>query len=416
MATVIGRREPCCGVRNMYHPTTNTLSPPDTSALDRLVGVSSWNKEVRRQILDAAPHDATVLITGPSGTGKELIAEAIHRLSPRCHGEFLAANCACLPSGLFESHLFGHVKGAFTGAHCDATGIFRLAEGGTLLLDEIGELDILQQAKLLRVIQTKKIRPIGGDREIPVNVRILAATNRDLLAQVAAGQFRKDLYYRLSVLRIETISLSDRPEDILVLAEHILDRLSIDGGMPRKRLTAAASQILRDHSWPGNVRELENLLERAVIMSRQPRLEAEQLAELMESSQGRLSSASQETGSSADRSAVSPAAEGAAEGAAERASATRVARSGQEPWPTMAQIERAHLVATLEQTGYNQSRAARLLNISRKALAGKIQRYAVDTTLSRRGRPAGGPASGDSASLSGSISAPPARHSPPQEP
>lgn len=213
-----------------------------------------------------APTDATVLIVGESGTGKEIIAHCIHDNSPRNGKAFVAVNCAALSPTLIESELFGHEKGSFTGATSQHTGRFERAHGGTLFLDEIGELDANLQAKLLRVLQERTFERVGGAREIRVDVRVVAATNRDLKRQVEEGKFREDLYYRLNLFPIEIPPLRDRGEDILRLAQHFLDRAGARIGKPHLRLSPAARNVVASYHWPGNVRELENLMERMAIL------------------------------------------------------------------------------------------------------------------------------------------------------
>jgi DNA-binding NtrC family response regulator len=223
-----------------------------------------------RRILDMVPRLAatpsTVFITGESGTGKELLAQAIHAFSSNANGPFLSVNCGALPEGLLESELFGHVRGSFTGAVRDHKGMFVEAEGGTLLLDEVGELTPLMQVKLLRVLQERRVRPVGSSHEVEVKVRVLAATNRDLERAVKHGEFREDLYYRLNVLHVHLPPLRQRIEDLSELARHFVERTCENFGMPPKRLTADALRVLQAYSWPGNVRELENVIERTVAL------------------------------------------------------------------------------------------------------------------------------------------------------
>src|SRR5438309_3421274 len=209
----------------------------------------------------------TVLITGESGTGKELVARAVHGKSPRTEAPFVPVNCGAIPEGLIESELFGHVKGAFTGAAGDKEGLFQAAQGGTLFLDEIGELPVALQVKLLRAIQERQIRPVGGTEDVEVDVRIVAATNRDLPAEVRAGRFREDLYYRLNVVQIRVPPLRERREDILPLADHFLARFAAEHQRPGLRPSREARRRLDEYDFPGNVRELENLIERAVALS-----------------------------------------------------------------------------------------------------------------------------------------------------
>jgi DNA-binding NtrC family response regulator len=225
-----------------------------------------------QRILDLIPRVAatpsTVLITGESGTGKELLARAIHAHSGQAAGPFLSVNCGALPEGLLESELFGHAKGSFTGAVRDHTGLFAQANGGTIFLDEVGELSPPTQVKLLRVLQEHRVRPVGSQKEIDVNVRVLAATNRDLHADVGAGVFREDLYYRLKVLHLHLPSLRHRGDDVPVLARHFVVRTCDRFGISEKRLTPDAIRVLQAYSWPGNVRELENVIEQTVALER----------------------------------------------------------------------------------------------------------------------------------------------------
>jgi two-component system response regulator FlrC len=217
--------------------------------------------------------EATVLITGESGTGKEVIARFIHRRSPRRDGPFVAVNCAAIPENMLEAMLFGYEKGAFTGAYQAHPGKFEQAEGGTLLLDEIGEMDLGLQAKLLRVLQEREVERLGGRKTIAVDVRVLATTNRDLAAEVRAGRFREDLFYRLNVFPIRMPPLSSRPGDIIALAERAVRRFA-DAGRPPPTLAETARTRLLEHRWPGNVRELENVIQRALILSCGDRIEA----------------------------------------------------------------------------------------------------------------------------------------------
>jgi DNA-binding NtrC family response regulator len=228
-----------------------------------LIGSSSGMREVQKTIGLVADSDATVLITGETGTGKEVVARTIHRAGARCAGPFMALNCAAIPPDLLESELFGHVKGAFTGAVLERKGAFRDANGGTLFLDEIGDMDLAMQAKILRAIQERVVTPVGG-RPQKVDVRIIAATHRDLEQWVKQGRFREDLFYRLNVVPIELQPLRKRAADVLPLAEHFLARAS----SPKKQLSEEAAERLSAHVWPGNVRELRNAMERIAVMCR----------------------------------------------------------------------------------------------------------------------------------------------------
>jgi DNA-binding NtrC family response regulator len=233
-----------------------------------ILGRSKAMQAVFDQIRMVVRSDASVLIVGESGTGKELVARAIHHNSPRRHGPFVAVNCAAIPESLLESELFGHEKGAFTGADRKRRGLFVEAAGGTLLLDEIGDLPPALQAKLLRVLQDKVVRPVGATEEVQVDLRVLSATHRDLPTLLKDGTFREDLYYRLAVLPLRLPSLRERDEDILLLAEHFLARAAAALDKPVKGFDAEARAWLRNHRWPGNVRELDNVVERAATMAR----------------------------------------------------------------------------------------------------------------------------------------------------
>src|SRR5438477_989523 len=240
-----------------------------------IIGRSPAIQKVLAQISTVAPTEANVLVLGESGTGKELVARAIHDLSARKEHPLVRVNCASIPKELFESEFFGHVRGAFTGAIKDRVGRFELADGGTLFLDEIGEIPPDLQSKLLRVLQEGQFERLGDDRTRTVQVRLIAATNRDLLAEAKAGRFRLDLYYRLSVFPIEVPPLRERPEDLRQLAEHFIKQSARRLGVPRPRLSKLHLQELQDYDWPGNVRELQNVIERAVILSRGASLQFE---------------------------------------------------------------------------------------------------------------------------------------------
>jgi transcriptional regulator with GAF, ATPase, and Fis domain len=240
-----------------------------TSALDvgDIIGHSPGLRKVMQQIQLVAATEATVLVTGESGTGKELVARAIHLHSPRKDRALIKVNCGAVPETLFESEFFGHIRGAFTGAMKDKPGRFELADGGTLFLDEIGEIPLAMQAKLLRVLQEQEIERVGDTRPRKVNVRIIAATNRELKREVDAGRFRQDLFYRLSVFPLEIPPLRERADDIVPLALHFVKQAARRMNRPAPRVTQANLTSLAAHNWPGNVRELQNAMERAVILS-----------------------------------------------------------------------------------------------------------------------------------------------------
>jgi transcriptional regulator with GAF, ATPase, and Fis domain len=244
-----------------------------------MVGVSSKMRDLQRQMAKVAPSNSTVLILGESGTGKELIARALHRNSLRAAGPFVAINCAALTDTLLESELFGHEKGAFTGALAQKKGKLEMAEGGTVFLDEIGELSPLLQAKLLRVLQQREMERVGGNKVIKLDIRILAATNRDLAEAVKKGDFRKDLFYRLNVVSLKAPALRERPEDTLPLAEHFAKKYAAECGRKIAGMAPEARAYLQSYSWPGNVRELENAIERAIVLGSTDTVLAEDLPE-----------------------------------------------------------------------------------------------------------------------------------------
>ncbi len=234
-----------------------------------IVGESRSIMKVRDTIELVAPTDARVLITGQNGTGKELVARWIHEKSNRSKGNIVEVNCAAIPSELIESELFGHEKGSFTSAIKQRLGKFELANGGTLFLDEIGDISLSAQAKVLRALQESKITRVGGDKEISVDVRVIAATNKDLREEIARGKFREDLYHRLAVIIIEVPSLNERVEDIPILTEHFMEHICHEYGMPPKRIEDSAIEELQKYNWTGNIRELRNVVERLIILSKQ---------------------------------------------------------------------------------------------------------------------------------------------------
>ena len=306
-----------------------------------IIGRSRAMRELFETLALVAPSDATVLITGESGTGKELVANAIHEGSPRRDKPFVKVNCAALHENLLESELFGHERGAFTGATAQRKGRFEVAHGGTLFLDEIGDMSPATQAKVLRVLQEGEFERLGGTRTLRVDVRVLAATHRDLEAMVAEGAFRQDLYYRLSVVPVHLPPLRERREDIPVLAEHFL---RVYAGKNRKEVRGfhpAAMDLLVRHDWPGNVRELQNAVERAVILCLGDRITPQELPPALRAA-------------------------GASPGPA----------PGREAGPrSLKEAERELILRTLEETGGNRTRAARLLGISRQTLLNKLREY-----------------------------------------
>ena len=314
--------------------------------LGELVGASAPMREIFSLIRQVAPTTATVLITGESGTGKELAARALHQLSPRRDGPFVAVNCAAMPETLIESELFGHEKGAFTGAVERRRGCFELAHGGTLLLDEIGEMPLATQAKLLRVLEERRVRRLGGSKEIEVDVRVLGASNRRLEEEVRAGRFREDLYFRLHVFEIRMPPLCERLEDLPLLCEAMIRELNQRHQCQVAGVSPEALALLRQQSWPGNVRELRNALERAVILAGSGMLGRQHFAGL------------------------APAAREPAGSAAPAPDEIRL-RIG----TTVDEAERALIEATLRYTGNNRTRAAAILGISQKTLFNKLREY-----------------------------------------
>ena len=235
-----------------------------------MIGESAPLKKIQEMIEKVAASDARVLITGPNGAGKELVAHAIHAQSDRSKGPMIEVNCAAIPSELIESELFGHIKGSFTGAIKDKQGKFELANGGTIFLDEIGDMSLIAQAKVLRALQESKVSPVGSDKEIKVDVRVLAATNKDMAKEIAEGKFREDLYHRLSVIEIYVPSLDERKDDINLLVKHFAKNVSDEHGTALREFTPEAIEALKNFSWTGNIRELRNVVERLIILGANP--------------------------------------------------------------------------------------------------------------------------------------------------
>ena len=317
----------------------------EAEGFEGVVGVSAGLREVTELAARVAPFPSTVLLTGESGSGKEAIARAIHRASPRAAQPFVAVNCGAIPENLLESELFGHEKGAFTGADRARAGLFEEAEGGTLFLDEIGELSLPLQVKLLRVLQERAVRRVGGSGERAIDVRVLAATARDLVAEVREGRFREDLYYRINVVQIHVPPLRTRPEDIPLLAEHFLRRHSTRLGLPTPALPRELVPVLAAYSWPGNVRELENVVERALILSG-GRVGVEHLPPHVRTGRHLFSLADDDGDLSVKR--------------------------------RLPALEKTLIARALEKAHGNRTRAAELLDLSVRALSYKIRDYDLE--------------------------------------
>ena len=309
-------------------------------SIDGIAGDSRAIRDMAELVRRVADSDTSVLVTGESGTGKELVARALHSLSPRRDRPFVAINCAAMPAPLLESELFGHVRGAFTDAKHDRRGLFVSAEGGTILLDEIGEMPIEMQVKLLRVLQERTVRPVGGDEEIPFDVRVISSTNRDLESAVTDKRFREDLYYRINVVQIAVPALRDRAGDILGLAQQFIARIALRTKKPVRGISAAAARLLVDHDWPGNVRELENCMERAVALARLDEITPDDLptkVQLHESSAGVVATASP------------------------------------GDLVTMEEMQRRYALQVLQAVGGNKAHAARILDIDRRSLYRQLE-------------------------------------------
>jgi DNA-binding NtrC family response regulator len=305
------------------------------------VGSCASLEQIRGLVKTVAASRSTVLITGESGTGKELVARSIHYLSPRHHGPFVKVNCAALPEGLIESELFGHEKGAFTGALNRKLGKFELASGGTLLLDEIGEMSFGVQAKLLRVLQEREINKVGGNDPVEVDIRIVATTNRDLDKEVKDGKFREDLFYRLNVFRIHLPPLRERKEDIDKLVEHMIKKYNEQNGFGIDGVEPGCISLLKSYDWPGNIRELENFIERAVVLTRSGKIKKEMF--ILPGQSGTIHT---------DHFKFSPGI-------------------------TISKAEKELILRTLEHCNQNRTKAAQLLGISIRTLRNKLNEYGM---------------------------------------
>jgi len=309
---------------------------------DELRGNSTAMRAVHALLARIADSDAGVLITGESGTGKEVVARALHRQSRRARGPLIAVNCAAMPANLLESELFGHVRGAFTDARSDRRGLFLEADGGTLLLDEIGDLPPDLQPKLLRALQERAVRPVGGDREVSVDVRVIAATNRDLETAMEDGRFREDLYFRINIIHVALPPLRARGSDVLLLAQHFLADFAERSGKRVVGLSAAAAERLLAYTWPGNVRELQNCIERAVALARFEEITVDDLPEKIR---------------------------------VYRASHVLVAADDPSELVPLEEVERRYILRVMESVGGNKTLTAQVLGIGRKTLYRKLEQY-----------------------------------------
>jgi len=316
--------------------------------VDCMIGESEAIKRTKELVVRVAPTDTSVLVHGETGTGKELVARAVHRLSSRAGGPFVAINCAAVPEALLESELFGHARGAFTDAKVSREGLFVQASGGTLLLDEIGEMPLTMQTKLLRALQERKVRPVGSDHEIPFDTRIVAATHRDLERDVADRRFREDLYYRVNVVKITVPPLRERGNDVLLLATRFLRNASERAHGEHITLSPQLAALLVAYDWPGNVRELENCIERAVALARYNQISAEDLPERIRTFRRKVftSSAAPE-------------------------------RGHEDEILSLEELERRHIFQTLKSVDGNHARAATLLGLDRRTLHKRIEKYST---------------------------------------
>src|SRR5437870_2467089 len=309
-----------------------------------IISASPKMEAVKKMILKVARSNSTVLIRGESGTGKELIARAIHNQSPRSSDMFQAVNCAAINENLLESELFGHEKGSFTGAHAEKKGLFEVADRGTLFLDEIGELDVGMQAKLLRALQERRIRRVGATHELPVDVRVVAATNRDLRAMVADGRFRDDLYYRINVLSIDVPPLRERRDDIPVLIDYFLKKHTKNTSRLVRGLTPQTRRMLQDYGWPGNVRQLESAIERAILFCEGDMITPDDLpSEVRQESQA------------ATTGGFKPPAEGI----------------------SVDEAEQTLILQAMDQTDYNITKAAKLLGLTFRTLQYRLEKFGI---------------------------------------
>ena len=328
------------------------------TGLDHIIGTSPKMREIFELIENIAPQTSRVLITGESGTGKELVARAIHENSARAKNPFITINCGAFPETLLESELFGYMRGAFTGANENRRGLFQAAHGGTLFMDEIGNMSVTMQVKLYRVLQEGKVRPIGSNEESSVDVRVIAATNKDLEKEIAEGRFREDLFYRLSVIPIHLPPLRERRDDIPLLAREFLGRFTASMGKKVEGIEPEAMRRMEVYDWPGNVRELENTIERAVALESASRITVESLPD-------RIRNAFQETVAHSDS------------GSNGNGNGMLLPAEGLNLEVHIGQIERSYLLAAMERSGGVRTRAAELLQMSYRSFRHYAKKYGI---------------------------------------
>ncbi len=341
--------------RSLQHRAEKQANQDDPSELGKIIGKSAAMVGVYKTVARVAPTKSTVLILGESGTGKELIARAIHEHSPRANQAFVAVDCGALTETLLESELFGHVRGSFTGAVADKKGVFEEAQGGTCFLDEIGGISLNMQARLLRVLQEHEIRRVGGKEWLPVDVRVVAATNQDLPQAIAEGHFRQDLYYRLDVVSIRLPPLRERTDDIPLLARHFLNHYSKETGKSVSAISEKSMELLTTYRWPGNIRELEHAIEQAVTLSYQPVLMPEDLPREVREQRAYPSSSNQ-------------------------AAASQFNFPDQ---PSLEEMKKRYVHHVLQITNGNVSATARILNVDRRSLYRMLARYKIGPTSSQ---------------------------------
>jgi two-component system response regulator PilR (NtrC family) len=344
IAKALERRKDKAEIRRLKEETTRSYSAGD------LLGKSEKMQGLFRLIRKVADSKSTVLVTGESGSGKELVAKAIHYLSDRKDKPFMSINCGAMPEQLLESELFGHQKGSFTGAHADKKGLMELAEGGTFFMDEIGETPLSVQVKMLRVLQEREFKRVGGVKDIKVDIRVIAATNQDLEELIKAGRFREDLFYRLNIITVDTPPLRERKDDIPILVTKFIEKYSREDSRRITSISSEAMSLLERYGWRGNVRELENVIERAVVLATEPRIETENLPDYI-------------------RNPTADTAAGIIE----------VPDDGLDLEGKLAAMEKEYLLKALEKSGGRKKEAARLVNLTFRSFRYKLAKYGIKT-------------------------------------